>query len=703
MRALRLLTITSKSKEAFHIAVISGAGQMINAAVISLSLLLPFSLWGLVLFSGKLSACLDGESANADCVLEYSSTVFKWDIISPNAVIEPYLQFNNFRRAIYSLFQIISLEGWVDLLLNLMNITDLNMPPENFASPGNGIFLIAFNFVGIVFILNLFVSIIINNYSKQTGVAYLTEKQLAWYDVKKVLSQIKASKRKNIDELSPLRLRFYKMVVEKNPYRSFALNFLLLVHIIGLVSECYPSTDAGSNARSALFIFSTSGLLIFNLLQIYTLGFKLFLSNRWNIFRLLIIFGAYVSSFIPFVTLRGNPYIIMNKLLLVSVLIFLIPRNDRLSQLLKYASASLPSLASLIYTWLVLFLVFAIALNQIFGLTRTGPNTSGNINCRTVTKSILLLFRASFGEGWNYIMDDFTLMSPYCTYDPSAKQDSDCGDTALATILFVAWNILSMYIFLNILVSVVVNSFGYVKYGSGPRSLLTRDEIRKFKKTWTKFDESGSGYINADDLHPFLRSLNGILSYNVYGESHTIKEIAKTWITKKSDDPYDIDYDLCALSNTFSKIDFMKVKERRRRFNRLLCEAQLSVIETKGGPKIPFTDLILQVGFYSRFNDSTCLTLEDFIKRYVIIQRINKYLKKQRIIATIQMVLVRLRYILDKHRDFAFDKEIVANTANIFEVYDNAETSEDNINNNNNKKDYNRENTDSADDPFKDK
>ncbi|GMF62076.1 unnamed protein product [[Candida] boidinii] len=150
----------------------------------------------------------------------------------------------------------------------------------------------------------------------------------------------------------------------------------------------------------------------------------------------------------------------------------------------------------------------------------------------------------------------------------------------------------------------------------------------------------------------------------------------------------------------------MKVKERRRRFNRLLCEAQLSVIETRTGPKIPFTDLILQVGFYSRFDDSTCLTLEDFIKRYVIIQRINKYLKKQQIIATIQMVLVRLRYILNKHRDFEFDKEIVANTANIYEVYDNANTTGDgndnNYNNNNNADDYNRENTDSPNGPFND-
>lgn len=48
-------------------------------------------------------------------------------------------------------------------------------------------------------------------------------------------------------------------------------------------------------------------------------------------------------------------------------------------------------------TWFVLFLVYAIALTQTFGLTRIGPNGNGNMNFRTVPKALILLFRMTCG------------------------------------------------------------------------------------------------------------------------------------------------------------------------------------------------------------------------------------------------------------------------------------------------------------------
>ena len=141
----------------------------------------------------------------------------------------------------------------------------------------------------------------------------------------------------------------------------------------------------------------------------------------------------------------NSPLININKLFLVAILVFVIPRSNRLSQLLRFASASLPSLISLVFTWIIVFW-FCIAMNQIFGMTRLGPNTTGNINLRSVPKALILLFRCSFGEGWNYIMEDFALTQPFCT-SKNNLDNSDCGNKQYAYILFIAWNIISMYIF----------------------------------------------------------------------------------------------------------------------------------------------------------------------------------------------------------------------------------------------------------------
>lgn len=99
-------------------------------------------------------------------------------------------------------------------------------------------------------------------------------------------------------------------------------------------------------------------------------------------------------------------------------------------------------------TWLVLFVVYAIALTQTFGLTRIGPNGNGNLNFRTVPNAFIVLFRMSCGEGWDQIMDDFSVSAPYCVSSDSFFE-SDCGSKAYARFLFVSWNIISMYIFVS--------------------------------------------------------------------------------------------------------------------------------------------------------------------------------------------------------------------------------------------------------------
>jgi hypothetical protein len=58
-------------------------------------------------------------------------------------------------------------------------------------------------------------------------------------------------------------------------------------------------------------------------------------------------------------------------------------------------------------------------------------------------------------EAWNTYMHDYTLAAPLCSPSESYLFD-DCGSPAWAFVLFIGWNMLSMYIFLNMLTGVVV-------------------------------------------------------------------------------------------------------------------------------------------------------------------------------------------------------------------------------------------------------
>lgn len=67
--------------------------------------------------------------------------------------------------------------GWIDVMRSVMWITGPDQQPQQDAAQFNALFFVFYNLVGAVFILTLFVSVIIENFTKQSGMALLTSEQ----------------------------------------------------------------------------------------------------------------------------------------------------------------------------------------------------------------------------------------------------------------------------------------------------------------------------------------------------------------------------------------------------------------------------------------------------------------------------------------------------------------------------------------------
>lgn len=244
------------------------------------------------------------------------------------------------------------------------------------------------------------------------------------------------------------------------------------------------------------------------IIRIIGLSWHRFRKSSWDVFSIFAVSGTFVTTILLVTNFKQRVFIQLHKLFLVSIALLLIPRNNQLDQLFKTAAASLAAISNLLAAWFVLFLVYAIAFTQTFGLTRFGPNETGNVNFRNVPKALILLFRTSIGEGWNEIMEDFaTVDKPFCT-EGERFFDSDCGSPEWARALFITWNILSMYIFVNLFVSLIYESFSYVYQRSSGLSVISREEIRRFKQAWAEFDPNGTGYISRD-VFPRLLGVSG--------------------------------------------------------------------------------------------------------------------------------------------------------------------------------------------------
>lgn len=583
----------------------------------SLSLLIPFAIYGVNLFNGKLLNCNDGSEGIvrlADCFGEYNSNPASndWDMLAPRVVSNPYYSFDDFGSSLFILFQIVSQEGWTDVLGSGMSITERGLQPQSNASQGNAVFFVIFNLLATVFILTLFISVFMRNYTEQTGVAFLTADQRSWLELRKLLKQVSPSKRPSTTSKAKFKDWCYKRAVRKHGRWQKAVTCVLVLHLIILLVEYYPEPAGWDLARNIVFLAFTIFYMANIFIRLYGLSWARFRRSSWDLYSVFAVFGTFATSVLFLSSFKSAVYIQLHKTFLVAVVLLLIPRNDALDQLFKTAAASLANIGNLLATWFVLFLVYAIALTQAFGLTRFGEGQSANVNFRTVPKALIMLFKMTCGEGWNETMEDFAqIQPPFCVYGATFFQ-SDCGSENWARGLFISWNILSMYIFMSLFVSLIYESFSYVYQHSSGLGKVTREEIRRFKQAWATLDPDGTGFITKEQFPRLLGELSGVFEMRIYSQEDSVRRILEDVqtqptsgrITSMASVSGTSGVNLKALNERLAMIDPVEVRRSRARYNVFFEEVMVSADVDRG---ISFTSVMMILAHYNVISDNKSL------------------------------------------------------------------------------------------------
>lgn len=197
--------------------------------------------------------CNDGNSNIFnlhDCVNEYASSPFAWNVLAPRQAANPFYDFDDFKNSLFILFQIVSQEGWIDVMWTAQSITGTYTQPADFASQGNAVFFVVFNLLGAVFVLTLFVSVFMRNYTEQTGVAFLTTDQRSWLELRKLLRQVAPSKRPSSTKQRETWEEWcYRRAVRKTGRWQRFITALLVFHLVLLCLEWYPGYGPWERAR----------------------------------------------------------------------------------------------------------------------------------------------------------------------------------------------------------------------------------------------------------------------------------------------------------------------------------------------------------------------------------------------------------------------------------------------------------------------
>ena len=185
-------------------------GYILDASILALLYIIPYAVWGQNLFAGLMYSCTDTSDSivtKLDCHGEYRSQPLNWSYLAPRAWTNPtegsMYSFDDFKSALLILFEIVSLEGWIDVMQRAMSIRGRDMQPRADAAQHNAIFFLVYNLIGAVSVLTLFVSVIIENFQRYSGAAYLTTEQRQWLDMKRQLQRQGPSTRPRIPSSHP--------------------------------------------------------------------------------------------------------------------------------------------------------------------------------------------------------------------------------------------------------------------------------------------------------------------------------------------------------------------------------------------------------------------------------------------------------------------------------------------------------------------
>lgn len=635
LRALRLLNVSDSARETFHSLIVVAGWKIIGAAFVSLSLLIPFAILALNVFNGKLVTCTDSNIYNlTDCSGEFAASPFNWEFLAPRVASNPYFNFDDFGSSLFILYQIVSQEGWVDVSFAAQAITSPGLQPQTGSKPGNALFFVVFNLLATVFVLTLFISVFMRNYTEQTGVAFLTAEQRSWLELRKLLRQISPSKSSYDESEKSWKKWCHKRAIEKRGKWYTAITCVLVLHLILLMLEFSTEPEWWNHTRDVTFFVFTLIYIANIAIRIFGLGWTRFRRSSWDVYSLIAVFGAFATSVLLISNMNFDTYIQLHKFFLVAIVLLLIPRNDALDQLFKTAAASLTTIINLIATWLVFFLMFAIAFTQTFSLTRFGASEEANINFRTVPKALIMLFRMSAGEGWNQIMEDFAQIEPPFCVAAGEFADSDCGSTSWARALFIAWNLISMYIFVNLFISLIYESFSYVYQRSSGLANIDRHEIRRFKEAWRSVDPAGTGFISKEAFPRLLGELSGVFEMRIYEAEDSVRQILEDvrntpehrHASIASASAVSTGVDLQKLNERLAQIDVEAVRERRRRFNIFFEEVMVSADPDRG---ISFTTVLMILAHYNIISDSKSLRLEEFLRRRARLQRVEEEVRRR--------------------------------------------------------------------------
>ncbi|CAL8084276.1 unnamed protein product [Calicophoron daubneyi] len=535
LRPLRIFCLEPQMRRVVY-ELVRGFREILMVSVLLVVFMFIFAVYGVHLFGGRLAICNDRTIKNKeDCVgrfmRELSATKLKSvkgeapKLLVPRVWANPRnFNFDNIGNAMLALFEVLSLEGWVEI----RNVIHERIGPRHV------IYIHLFVFIGCLIGLTLFVGVVIANYSENKGTALLTVDQRRWLDLKgriKLTHPLQLPPRPKLrqepgqdgfpgspmaNNLEKKSLKFRCLIYDITQHIAFKRASAMLV-----MANCallfFPFNEAGADrypwvrtrylVQVSLGIIFTVFFCIECLLKIIALSFRGYWQSKRNRFDMLVALLG-VNWIILHLFLHSDPKrkaITNNFGWCVLILRFftIAARHVTLKMLMLTVVMSMYKSLFIITSMFLLMIVYALAGVILFGSVKYGDNLGRHANFHNAFRATALLTRIMTGEDWNKIMHDCMVQPPFCRMRETFWE-TDCGNFRAALAYFCSFYVIITYVMLNVLVAIIMENFSLF-YSNDEDAIMSYNDIRNFQLAWNIIDVNRKGMVKAYYVRFLLR------------------------------------------------------------------------------------------------------------------------------------------------------------------------------------------------------
>lgn len=469
-------------------AVLKALPACVHVGLVCVLFFLIFGIIGVNFFGGKLYRCTD-ETRKClprlapDCPLELAC-IGSWtppgsDTPIPRAWVDPTYSstgsrysFDHVGLAMVTLFEVASLELWLDVMYECSDITKLGWAPERDANSAAVVFFMVVIVVASFFMLQLFVTVVVDNFGKikremQLSSVFMTESQQQWAAIQRQVAKMKPMTPKTLPPSAPQHRQLAFSLVTKRKFELFVMG-LIMANVLLMASRHYNASDTYNDAFDVINMVFSCIFLLEVIVKMIGLTVRGYFASKWNIFDFTIVSINWIAFILTAVWDDLGVDFKVLRVVRVARMFRLVRTSMRLRAIFFTLMISLPSLANVGALLLLLYFIFSVAAQNLFWEVPFGSFVDEHANFRSFWRSMVTMFRMSTGESWNGLMHE------------CAKHTSD----SVALVFFGSFVVLGQFLMLNLFVAVILENFENEMAANEEDGKVKKSDLESFADVW---------------------------------------------------------------------------------------------------------------------------------------------------------------------------------------------------------------------------